>query len=100
MVTATFTISADHPSFAGHFPGNPIVPGVVTLDHVVQGLVVRIPGTQLRGFSHVKFLRPVLPAMRVTVNYELKNAMLYQFSCEGNGEVVLTGQLQLAVSET
>jgi len=33
---ATFVITADHPSLPGHFPGTPVVPGVVVLDHVLQ----------------------------------------------------------------
>ena len=31
-----FTIPADHPALPGHFPGQPIVPGVVVLDRVVE----------------------------------------------------------------
>lgn len=30
---------ADHPAFDGHFPGNPILPGVVLLDQVVALVV-------------------------------------------------------------
>ncbi len=31
----SFTIAADHPALPGHFPGNPIVPGAVILDHAL-----------------------------------------------------------------
>ena len=29
-----FLIRADHPTAPGHFPGNPIIPGALMLDHV------------------------------------------------------------------
>ncbi len=53
---AAFTVASDHPSLAGHFPGNPIVPGVVLLDEACARL--EIPVMQLRA---VKFLAPVCP---------------------------------------
>ena len=57
-------ISPQHPALAGHFPGNPIVPGVVLLDYAIHALA------QLGGLSEAgirigtaKFLAPVrLPA--------------------------------------
>jgi 3-hydroxymyristoyl/3-hydroxydecanoyl-(acyl carrier protein) dehydratase len=57
-------ISPRHPALAGHFPGNPIVPGVVLLDEAIHALAVQAglatAGLQLGA---VKFLAPVrLPA--------------------------------------
>lgn len=32
-----FKIPMDHPALADHFPGNPLVPGALILDHVLSG---------------------------------------------------------------
>src|SRR3546814_2617840 len=34
----SFVIAADHPSLPGHFPGRPLVPGVVVLDRVLDAI--------------------------------------------------------------
>lgn len=60
--TSTLSIDASHPSLAGHFPGQPIVPGVLLLDRVLaraeECLKVRINFTSL---PVAKFTRPLLP---------------------------------------
>lgn len=53
-------IGADHPALPGHFPGSPVVPGVVLLDCVAAALQ-RWRGQHVGGFPQVKFLRPLLP---------------------------------------
>jgi len=54
-------ISSDHPSLLGHFPANPVLPGVVILDHVRRCIEewkhYSIDDSQLKS---VKFLSPVL----------------------------------------
>lgn len=47
----------DHPCYSGHFPGQPIVPGVLLLDLVVATLGRGAP----RVLDHVKFHRAVRP---------------------------------------
>lgn len=95
MLTAEFTIAADHPALPGHFPGHPIVPGVVTLDHVAQALLEQEAGFELAGFPQVKFIRPVLPAQQVLVSFTRKRDCLFQFQCMLEGEIALTGQIRL-----
>lgn len=56
----TFKIAADHPALAGHFPGNPIVPGVVLLDLVAAAFESQ-RGRRIAQMPQVKFLLPLLP---------------------------------------
>jgi 3-hydroxymyristoyl/3-hydroxydecanoyl-(acyl carrier protein) dehydratase len=63
----------DHPALAGHFPGNPLVPGVVLLDWAWQAAVAELPaGSQLLGVNHAKFLAPVRPDEEVEIALDRK----------------------------
>jgi 3-hydroxymyristoyl/3-hydroxydecanoyl-(acyl carrier protein) dehydratase len=62
-----FTIQPDHPSLAGHFPGRPIVPGVVVLDQALALLLRDRPGQCVAALREVKFLSPVIPGEAVTI---------------------------------
>lgn len=63
-------VPADHPALAGHFPGNPIVPGVVLLDAVLDAIQSRRPCTLL-AMPAVKFLQPVQPRERIELRVEI-----------------------------
>jgi 3-hydroxyacyl-[acyl-carrier-protein] dehydratase len=56
-----FSIPSDHPSLPGHFPGRPIVPGVVVLDHVLAAIEARHGPLGPLRLPQVKFLQPLLP---------------------------------------
>lgn len=53
-------VDSGHPSLEGHFPGNPVVPGVLLVDHVQQALL-RLTGRELTQLQHVKFTSALRP---------------------------------------
>jgi acyl-coenzyme A synthetase/AMP-(fatty) acid ligase len=63
-----FRIAADHPCLPGHFPGRPIVPGVLILDHVTVGARERT-GREVARFPRVKFASPLLPEECASVQF-------------------------------
>lgn len=62
----TIAIDAAQPLFAGHFPGAPILPGVMQLAFA-QRLLDRLDGGpwRLRRVGRCKFAAPVVPGMTV-----------------------------------
>jgi 3-hydroxymyristoyl/3-hydroxydecanoyl-(acyl carrier protein) dehydratase len=89
-------VSTDHPSIPGHFPGEPLVPGVVMLSVVFEELARRSPGLQVRGVRKLKFLRRLEPGTVFSVEFEEVTNGGLRFKCWHNGSVLAEGHLQLA----
>ncbi|PLK47902.1 beta-hydroxyacyl-ACP dehydratase [Uliginosibacterium sp. TH139] len=68
MPALPLPIPADHPAFAGHFPGRPIVPGVVLLDQA-QLAIESASGQQVSGLAMAKFLSPALPGEALELDF-------------------------------
>jgi hypothetical protein len=51
----TLSVRAGHPALPGHFPGRPIVPGVVILDMLIEDLRRHRPDLTVRGIRQMKF---------------------------------------------
>ena len=74
MSQAAFSVELpfepDHPAFAGHFPGQPIIPGVQLLDRA-QRLIEARHGLTLDGLQMAKFLSPAEPGDPLQLDYQL-----------------------------
>lgn len=90
-----FSIPRDHPSLAGHFPGNPIVPGVVVLDEAIALILRDRPSDRLLGLDDVKLLAPVLPGDEVAVTCGETTPGRLVLTCTVAGQTVLRGRIRL-----
>ena len=56
-----FSVPHDHPCLDGHFPGRPLVPGVVLLERVLEAVEAAHGPRGALGVPQVKFVQPLLP---------------------------------------
>jgi len=97
------TFAPEEPFFRGHFPGDPLVPGVILTEALAQiaGIAVARPGLRLAAIRGMKFPRAARPAQRIELEARKigEAGGLFQFSVvasvEGaavaEGAVVLGG---------
>jgi 3-hydroxymyristoyl/3-hydroxydecanoyl-(acyl carrier protein) dehydratase len=71
--------AADHPASAGHFPGNPIIPGALLLDEVVAAVTATLEQTRVISIRAAKFLHPVRPNDAVRMQWHAAAARLISF---------------------
>ena len=93
-IRALKNISANEPQFLGHFPGRPIMPGVLILEAMAQAaciLALRTKGETAStrstyyyaGIDGARFKRPVVPGDQLLLDIELlgHKRMLWKFGC-------------------
>lgn len=87
-----FIIPADHPSLPGHFPGRPIVPGVVLLDRVIEAIEADHGPLPPLRLPQVKFLKPLLPGETATVELA-GEAPRWRFRVLRDQELLASGEI-------
>jgi acyl-coenzyme A synthetase/AMP-(fatty) acid ligase len=92
-LTRELCIDASHPSLPGHFPGHPLVPGVVLLERVEA--MLREHGARVVAFPSVKFSRPVLPGEAFSLRVEIADNTSGRFTIAGARGLAASGTLQV-----
>lgn len=89
----TLTFAPDHPVFAGHFPGQPMVPGVMLLDAALQaaGEADAHGAAGNCQITAAKFLSPVLPGETLTIACTHTGPGRSRFEIRGAGRAVASG---------
>jgi 3-hydroxyacyl-[acyl-carrier-protein] dehydratase len=112
--TVTALVPPQHPAFEGHFPGAPLLPGVVLLDEMLRvveealfgggGAAAAVPGKTGAApgwtIATAKFLQPVRPGDTLTLEHETLTNGAIRFAIRSAGRAVATGTLVPRVEVT
>jgi 3-hydroxyacyl-[acyl-carrier-protein] dehydratase len=105
------SVSGNEPFFQGHFPGNPIMPGVLIVEALAQaGSVLLLSQPEERGklplfagIDGLRFRRPVVPGdqLRLEVEFTMRRRSIGRGHGRATvgGEVAAEGELTFAVVE-
>ena len=89
-------IARDHPAYRGHFPEQPILPGVVLLD-AAQRVIETECDLVLNGLSVAKFHSPALPGDALTLDYIVSGASIaFDITC--NARKIASGKFIIAAA--
>jgi len=102
-------VDANNPVFTGHFPGSPILPGVLLIEAVAQTAAVMLvhdaPSESglLASVNRFKFFRPVFPGMQLRIETRILTQVGRMACIEGtvsvDGTKVASGELMVAGQE-
>lgn len=88
----TWFVAADHPALPGHFPGRPIVPGVVLLDRAIL-CATELTGSGCWQIGNGKFLSPVGPGETLSFVLETRASGSITFRVRSGERDVASGSL-------
>ena len=111
-LTGLKNVSINEPFFTGHFPGHPVMPGVLQLEAMAQAagiLLLRRSSSEgkvafFMSADKVKFRKPVVPGDQLEIKAQLvkvrgNKLATADVSCYVNGKVVSSASLMFAISD-
>jgi UDP-3-O-[3-hydroxymyristoyl] N-acetylglucosamine deacetylase/3-hydroxyacyl-[acyl-carrier-protein] dehydratase len=112
-LVAIKNVSINEPYFLGHFPNNPVMPGVLQLEAMAQaaGILMLRRGSSegktslFMSADKVKFRKPVRPGDQLIINAKLTKTRgtklaTSEVTCTVDGTVVSSGELMFAILDT
>jgi acyl-coenzyme A synthetase/AMP-(fatty) acid ligase len=98
--SVAYRFASDHATRAGHFPGNPIIPGALLLDRMLHTIGQSVAIAAPQDIKVAKFLRPVRPGDAVTFRWRHSAKREIAFECRlaGSGDIALTGTLSMGTA--
>ena len=92
------TMGKNHPSLAGHFPGHPVVPGVVMLGEIMNAIremaKVKI---EFVGMPSAKFMSPLNPGEPLTIRLDQQGDGATEFTCTTGSRLITSGCLRYRI---
>jgi 3-hydroxymyristoyl/3-hydroxydecanoyl-(acyl carrier protein) dehydratase len=97
--TLALSVAADHPAYAGHFPGRPILPGVVLLDEAILALAGQHGLDAASGqIKAAKFLSPVNPGEPLRLHFTETAAGVFRFEVLAGERIAASGVFAFAAT--
>lgn len=83
--TAAKRMTGDEYFFEGHFPGRPVMPGVLIIEAIAQaGMVVLNSGDlKLKGVEKIKFRQPIQPGDQIIIRIEVLSSENQKHTVKG-----------------
>lgn len=98
-LSLSLPVAADHPAYAGHFPGHPILPGVVLLDEALHALAAVHGREAATGqIKSAKFLSPVSPGEALRLDYATSAEGVFRFKLLAGERAVASGVFVFAAA--
>ncbi len=97
-LSMSLRIAANHPALAGHFPGDPVVPGTMILDAVLKAVLPMLPGHRLASVRQAKFLSPLRPGQDAKIEDDEQGDCI-RHSCFRSADIIALGEISVIAGD-